>query len=85
LQWRVETRKHLLELAAAADEQPGEALAAHAGDPALAVGVRVRCPDGYAAHSDSFALEDVIAAAAEFRVAIVDEEVEPPLAIIERQ
>jgi hypothetical protein len=34
--------KHVLELAAAEDEQPVEALATHAADPALGVGVRVR-------------------------------------------
>ena len=35
--------KHVLELAAAEDEQAVEALAAHAADPALGVRVRVRC------------------------------------------
>jgi hypothetical protein len=65
--------KHLLELAPAEDEQPIEALATHAADPALGVCVRVRrlhgCPD----HGDNFALEDVVEAAAELGVAIVDQ------------
>jgi hypothetical protein len=38
--------KHVLELAAAEDEQPVEALATHAADPALGVGVRVRRLNG---------------------------------------
>jgi hypothetical protein len=49
--------KHVLELAAAEDEQAVEALATHAADPALGVGVRVRCLDGCADHSHSFALK----------------------------
>jgi hypothetical protein len=43
--------KHVRELAAAEDEQPVEALATHAADPALGVGVRVRRLDGSADHS----------------------------------
>src|SRR4029453_11745787 len=76
--------QHVLELAAAEDEQPVEALATHAADPALGVGVRVRRLNGCADDSDSFALEDVIPPAAEFRVAIVDQEADRLLAIIER-
>jgi hypothetical protein len=52
--------KHVLELAPAEDEQAVEALATHAADPTLGVGVRVRRLHGCADHSDSFALEDVI-------------------------
>jgi hypothetical protein len=37
--------KHLFELAAAEDQQPVEALATHAADPALRVGVGVSAPD----------------------------------------
>jgi hypothetical protein len=75
--------KYVLELAAAEDEQAIEALASDAADPALGVGVRVRCLDRRADHGDPFALEDVIAAATELRVAIVDEETERLLKIIE--
>ena len=74
--------KDVLELPPAKDEQAVEALATGAADPALGVGVRVRCLDGSADHTDPFALEDVIAAAAELGVAIVDEEAERLLAIV---
>jgi hypothetical protein len=74
--------KHVLELAAAEDEQPVEALATDGADPALGVGVRIRCLDGRADHGDSFALQDVIAAARELGVAIVDQEAARLLAII---
>jgi hypothetical protein len=76
--------KYVLELAAAEDEQAVEALATDAADPALGVGVRVRRPDGGADHRNSFAREDLIAAAAELGVAIVDQEADGLLAIIER-
>lgn len=76
--------KHLFELAAAEYQQPIEALATHAADPALGVRVAVRCLDGRADHGDPFALEDVIEAAAELGVAIVDKEAERLLAIVER-
>jgi hypothetical protein len=76
--------KYVLELATVEDQQPVETLATDAADPALGVGVRVRRLDGRADHRDPFALEDVIAAATELRVAIVDEKTERLLAIIER-
>jgi hypothetical protein len=76
--------KHVLELAAAEDEQPIEALATHAADPALGVGVGVRCLDRCADHDDAFAVEDVIEAAAELAVAIVDDKAQLLLAITER-
>jgi hypothetical protein len=38
--------KHVLELPSAEDEEPVEALASHAADPALGMCVRVRCLDG---------------------------------------
>jgi hypothetical protein len=74
----------VLELAAAEDEQPIEALAADAADPALGVGVRVRRLHGCADHGDPFALEDEIAAAGELGVAIVDQQAKRLLAIVER-
>src|SRR6266496_3837904 len=72
--------KHVLQLAAAEDEQAIEALATHAADPAFGVGVPVRRPDGCADHRDPFACQDLIEAAAELRVAIVDEVAERLLA-----
>src|SRR5215218_6053960 len=76
--------KHLLELPPAEDEQAVEALATDAADPALGVSVCVRSLDGRADHSHSFATEDVIETAAELGVAIVDQEAERLIAIIER-
>jgi hypothetical protein len=68
--------KDVFELAAAEDEQPVEAFATYAADPALGVCVRLRCPNGCADHRDPLASKDVIAAAAELGVAIMDEEAE---------
>src|SRR6266545_5342438 len=68
--------QHALEIAAANDQDPVEALAADRSDPAFGVGVRVwrsnRRPD----HLDPLGTEDLIKAAAEFRVAIVDQKPE---------
>ncbi len=75
--------KYVLEVAAAEYEQPVEALATDAANPALGVSVRVWCLDGRADHGNPLALEDVIAAATELGVAIMDEEAERLLAIIE--
>src|SRR6266576_6604159 len=77
--------KHVLELAAAEDEQPVEALATHAADPTLGVCVRVRRLHGCADHGDPFALEDGVEAAAERGVAIGDQQEQRLLPIIERQ
>src|SRR6266511_1093054 len=74
----------MFELATAEDEQPVEALSTDAADPALGVGVRVRRLDGCADHCDPLSSEDVIEAAAELGVAIVDEEAERLPAVIER-
>ena len=75
--------KHVLELAAAEDEQPVKAFPTDAAHPALGVGVRVRRLDGCADHRYSFASEDAIEAAAELGVAILDQEAELLLAIFE--
>jgi hypothetical protein len=75
--------KHVLELGAADDEQPVEALATDAADPALGVGVRVRRLHGCADHGDPFALEEMVEAAAELGVAIVDQQAQRLLPIIE--
>ncbi len=74
----------MFELATAEDEQPVEALSTDAADPALGVGVRVRRLDGCADHRDPLSSEDVIEAAAELGVAIVDEEAKRLPAVIER-
>jgi len=72
-----------LELAAAEDQQPVEAFPPCAADPALDVRVRVRCPDRRSDHPDSFAAEDSAEGTAELRVAVVDQEPRPLVAIVE--
>jgi hypothetical protein len=75
--------EHVLELAAVEDQQPVEALAPYAADPALNVSVRVRRPHRRPDHSDPFALADRVEGAAELRVSVVDQEPRLPPAIIE--
>ena len=60
----------MLELAAMEDQEPIEALPAHAADAAFGVGIRVRRAERCADHRDLFALEDAIESPAEVRVAI---------------
>jgi hypothetical protein len=66
--------EHVLEMAAAEDEDAVEALGANGADPAFGEGIRVRRLDRRADHSDPFRPEDLIERAAESRVAIMDEE-----------
>jgi hypothetical protein len=68
--------EHVLEVPAAEDEDPVEAVGANCADPAFGVGVRVRRLDRCADHPDPFGAENVVEGMAELRVAIVDEEVE---------
>src|SRR5213076_2479944 len=70
LEWRVSTRSRCSSCRLLKMMQAVEPLATDAGDPALGVSVRVRCPDRRADHGDPFALEDVIAAATELGVEI---------------
>ena len=76
--------KHVLELAPAEDEQPVEALATDAADPTLGVCVRVRRLHGCADHGDPFALENMVEAAAELGVAIVDQHAQRLLPVVDR-
>src|SRR6266496_2728135 len=73
----------MLELVATEDQEPIEALATHAADPAFRVGGRVRRPDRCADDRDLFALEDAVEGAAELRVAVVDQEARPLAALVE--
>jgi hypothetical protein len=75
--------KDLLELAAAEDEQPIEALPAHTADPALRIRVGVRRPDRRPDDANAFALEDAVEGAAELRVAVVDQEARALAAVVE--
>src|SRR6266545_6331435 len=59
-----------------ADEDPGEAVGANRAYPTLGEGVCVRRLNRRADHLDAFCPEDLVEGAAEFRVAIVEEEPE---------
>ena len=68
--------EHVLEVAAAEDEDPVEAVGADRAHPALGVGVRVRRLHRRPDHLDAFGAEDLVEGVAELRVAIMDEEPE---------
>ena len=68
--------EHLLEMAAAEDEDSVETLSAEGADPALGVSVRVRRLDRRADHPDALSLEDLVEVVAELRVVIVEEKAE---------
>jgi len=64
----------LVEMAAAENEEPVEALAAHGPDPAFGVRSRLRCPHGRFDHADAFGAEDLVEFARELAVAVTDKE-----------
>ena len=66
----------VLELAAAEDEDPVEAVGAHGADSALGEGVCVWRLDRGPDHFDVLGAEDLVERAAELAVAIMDEEPE---------
>jgi hypothetical protein len=68
--------EHVLEMAAAEDEDPVEAISAESADPALGVSVRVRRLDRRVNHLEALAAEDLGEGVAELRVAVVDEKPE---------
>lgn len=63
-----------LEVAATDDQEVVEAVAADGADPPLRVGVRVRRPDRRPDHPHTLGTEDLIEAAVELRVAVMDEQ-----------
>jgi hypothetical protein len=67
----------VLEVAAAEDQQPVEALTADAADEALSVGVCLGCTDRRVDHLEPFAAEDLVEGGAELAVAVVDQEPHP--------
>jgi RimJ/RimL family protein N-acetyltransferase len=73
----------VLEVAAADDQEPVEALAADAADPALRVGVRVRRPHRRPDDFDAFAGEGGIERCGELAVAVVNEEAHLAATIVE--
>ena len=66
--------EHVLEVAAAEDQQQVEALGADGAHEPLRVGVRLWRSDRRLDHLDPFAAEDFVEAGAELAVAIVDQE-----------
>ncbi len=66
--------KHPLELSAAEDQDPVEAVAADGADPALRERVGLRRPERCADDLDALASEDLIEDVAELAVAVVDQE-----------
>jgi hypothetical protein len=66
----------VLEVTAAEDEDPAEAVGAHRAHPTLGEGVRVRGLERRANHLDALRLEDLVEGVAELGVAIVDQEPE---------
>jgi hypothetical protein len=63
-----------LELSAAADQEPVEAVAANGADPVFGERVRLRRPKRGADDLDALAAKDLIERAREFTVAVVDQE-----------
>jgi hypothetical protein len=65
---------HLLQVAAADDQKPIEALAAQAADPTLGVGLRPWRPHRRPDHAKAVGAEHLVEAARELAVAVTDEE-----------
>src|SRR5262249_27010914 len=75
--------RHVLEGAAADDQQPVETLAADAADPALCVGARLRRPHRRLDDADAFGAEDLVELAAELAIAITDQKPRPDALVVE--
>jgi hypothetical protein len=75
--------KHVLEVAAADDQQPVETLAADAADPALGVGARLRRPHRRLDDADAFGAEDLVELAAELAIAITDQKPRTDALVVE--
>jgi hypothetical protein len=77
--------QHLLEVAAADNQQPDQALGADRPDPALGVGVGVgRLHRGHK-HLDTFRSEHVIESAPELRIPIANKEAQPASSFLHDQ
>src|SRR5207248_2306600 len=66
-------REDVLEVAAADDQEPVEALASDAADPALGVCPRLWRPHRRLDYTDAFGAEDLVELAGELTVAVTDE------------
>jgi hypothetical protein len=73
---RDEDAEHLFEVPSAEDEEPVEAFGAGGADEALGDGVRLWRANRSSNDLEALAAEDGVEAAAEFGVAVMDEEAE---------
>ena len=76
-------REDVLEVAAADDQDPVEAFAAHAADPALGVRPRPRCAHRRLDHADAFGAEDLVEVTGELAVAVADQKPRPDIFVVE--
>ena len=76
-------REDVLELAAAEDQQPVEALAAQCPDPAFGVRPRLRRPYRRLDHPDTLGAEHLVEVAGELAVAVADEKPRTDALVIE--
>ena len=76
-------REDVLEVAAADDQEPIEALTADGSDPALGVRSRLGCPYRRFDHADAFGVKDLVEVAGEFAVAVTDEEPWAEILVVE--
>src|SRR5512132_3462673 len=77
--------KDLLEVAAADDQQPVQALGPDRAHPALGVGVRRGCPHRRAEHLTTLRAEHLVETAAELGVPVVDKEAHLPAPLAQHQ
>src|SRR5262249_60120642 len=73
----------MLEVASAEDQEPVEALAANAADPAFGVGARLRRSYRRFDDANAFGAEDLVELAAELAVAITDQKLRPDPLVVE--
>ena len=76
--------EHVLEMAAAEDEDPVEAVGANRAHPTLGEGVRVRGLNWRADDLDALAGEDGVEVACEFAVAVTDQEAKRRRTLLQR-
>jgi hypothetical protein len=75
--------QHLLQVAAADDQQPVQALGPDRADPAFGVGVGVGCLHRRDQHLDALRLEHVVEDAGELGVAVAQHKAQPPFSFPE--
>ena len=76
-------RKDVVEVTAAEDQEPVEAFAPNASDPALGVCPRLRRANRRLDHPDAFGDEDLVELARELAVAVTDEKPRPRVLVVE--